>query len=258
MSTQLLQKSAKRLKAIPRPKPAAQIISTAIVLLGSKAAVRRIRPNRCATIVLKPFAILADAEQNPLHTKKIDRRFAAVSTGELLKHAPSVNLIRNETCHARYEFISLLAIFSQIRASPLGYDRSNTMRRKRLHVQPIFGHFCIAGRRKDQVGGCANLSETLLLLICNEAGSQVIKCLRRFLITGFLAFCISGCSMLPDDGPSRRAIESAATTVVAAAQSTILNYALVDLNKMFCRISMIRGLGRSSERLAKAMVLFPN
>ncbi len=48
---------------------------------------------------------------------------------------------------------------------------------------------------------------------------------------GYLLFALSACAMIPDDGPSRRAIEASATTAVAAANGPLVNYALVDLNK---------------------------
>ena len=50
------------------------------------------------------------------------------------------------------------------------------------------------------------------------------------LIVGLLA--LAGCSMISDSGPSRRAVESQATVALAASTgASILEYALVDLNR---------------------------
>ncbi len=42
---------------------------------------------------------------------------------------------------------------------------------------------------------------------------------------------LAGCSMLPESGPSRRDVEASATVTVGALTNTILNYALIDLNR---------------------------
>jgi polysaccharide export outer membrane protein len=55
---------------------------------------------------------------------------------------------------------------------------------------------------------------------------------------------LAGCSMISDSGPSRRAVESQATVAVAAsAAASILDYALVDLNRFVLPLIVDPGPG---------------
>jgi polysaccharide export outer membrane protein len=54
---------------------------------------------------------------------------------------------------------------------------------------------------------------------------------RRVAI-GAVMLAVTGCSMIPDSGPSRRIVESEATATLASTAGAILDYALVDLNRV--------------------------
>jgi polysaccharide export outer membrane protein len=54
---------------------------------------------------------------------------------------------------------------------------------------------------------------------------------RRVAICAAL-LALTGCSMIPDSGPSRRIVESEATATLGSTAGSILDYALVDLNRV--------------------------
>jgi len=54
---------------------------------------------------------------------------------------------------------------------------------------------------------------------------------RRVAIIAALS-ALAGCSMIPDSGPSRRIVESEATATLGSTAGAILDYALVDLNRV--------------------------
>ena len=49
---------------------------------------------------------------------------------------------------------------------------------------------------------------------------------------GAALLALAGCSMIPDSGPSRRIVESEATATLGSTAGSILDYALVDLNRV--------------------------
>ena len=55
---------------------------------------------------------------------------------------------------------------------------------------------------------------------------------RRCVAFGAASLALTGCSMISDSGPSRRIVESEATATLGATQGSILDYALVDLNRV--------------------------